>query len=96
MPAVEQTQKQWFVYMLRCKDGSLYTGITDNVKHRLAMHRSGKGAKYTKGRSPLTLHYVEACTTKGDALRRELAIKAMPTAQKRMLASPEPLDEASL
>ena len=48
--------KIWYVYMLRCGDGSLYTGITDNVLKRLSAHRNGKGAKYTKGRGPLSLH----------------------------------------
>ena len=45
----------WYVYILRCGDGTLYTGITDNVPRRLAVHRSGKGAKYTRGRGPLEL-----------------------------------------
>jgi len=86
-------EKFCFVYILRCKDGTLYTGVTDNVKKRLAVHRSGKGAKYTKGRCPLTLHYVEQCNTKGDALRREFAIKGLKTEAKRALISMEPLDE---
>lgn len=86
-------EKPWFVYILRCKDGSLYTGITDSVKKRLAAHRSGKGAKYTKGRCPLTLHYVEQCQTKGDALRRELEIKALRPSEKRLMISNEPLNE---
>lgn len=89
-------EKAWFVYILRCKDGTLYTGITDNVKKRLAVHRSGKGAKYTKGRCPLTLHYVEKCNTKGDALRREFAIKCLKTEAKRALISLEPLDEEKI
>lgn len=86
-------EKPWFVYILRCKDGSLYTGITDNVQKRLSAHRSGKGAKYTRGRGPLTLHYVEQCKTKGDALHREIRIKAMKPAEKRALISEEPIVE---
>lgn len=89
-----QDDKPWYVYILRCKDGSLYIGITDNVKKRLAAHRSGKGAKYTKGRGPLTLHYIEQCQTKGEALSREYAIKALKPMEKRALISKEPLDEA--
>lgn len=85
--------KLWFVYMLRCGDGTLYTGITDDVAKRLAAHRSGKGAKYTKGRSPLTLHYVERFESKGEALRREAAIKKLPASQKRSMISAEPLRE---
>lgn len=88
--------KPWYVYVLRCKDGSLYTGITDNVKRRLAAHRSGKGAKYTKGRGPLTLHYMEECENKSVALRRELAIKAMALSDKRAMVSAEPLSEEAL
>lgn len=92
---MEQEQKLWFVYILRCKDGSLYTGMTDDVKRRLAMHRSGKGAKYTRGRGPLTLHYVEKCQSKSDALRREIAIKALSPEKKRLLISQDPLHEDS-
>ena len=91
-----QDNKPWYVYILCCKDGSLYTGITDNVQKRLAAHRCGKGAKYTKGRGPLTLHYVEQCQTKGDALSREYAIKALKLTEKQALISQEPIDELTL
>lgn len=86
-------EKAWYVYILQCRDNSLYTGITDNVQKRLAAHRNGKGAKYTKGRGPLTLHYLEVCQTKSQALRRELAIKALRPDKKRVLISKEPLKE---
>ncbi len=76
-----------FVYMLRCKDGSLYTGWTNDLAHRLAMHRSGRGAKYTRGRGPLELVYTEELADKESALRRECAIKAMPRAKKLLLAA---------
>ena len=85
--------KIWYVYMLRCGDGSLYTGITDNVLKRLSAHRNGKGAKYTKGRGPLSLHYLERFDTKSDALRREAEIKKLSTARKRELISAEPIGE---
>ncbi len=75
-------EKKWFVYMLRCGDGSLYTGITTDVEHRLAVHRSGKGAKYTRGRGPLELVYTELCQTHGDALRRERSIKDLTREEK--------------
>ena len=67
----------WYVYILRCGDGSLYTGITDDVKQRLAAHRAGKGAKYTRGRGPLELVYQEEQPDKSAALRREIAIKRL-------------------
>lgn len=74
--------KAWYVYMLRCRDGSLYTGITPDVQARLEAHRSGKGAKYTRGRGPLELVYTEECADKSEALKRELAIKALTRDQK--------------
>lgn len=74
-----------FVYMLRCKDGSLYTGWTNDLKHRLAMHNSGRGAKYTRGRGPLVLVYSEELPDKEAALRRECAIKKLRREQKLAL-----------
>jgi predicted GIY-YIG superfamily endonuclease len=77
--------KVWLLYILRCGDGSLYTGIAVDVQARLAMHRSGKGAKYTRGRGPLELVYTEVCGSHSDALKRELAVKALPIEEKRKL-----------
>lgn len=74
-----------FVYMLRCKDGSLYTGWTNDLKRRLAMHNSGRGAKYTRGRGPLKLVYSEELPDKEAALRRECAIKKLRREQKLAL-----------
>lgn len=74
-----------FVYMLRCKDGSLYTGWTNDLEHRLAMHNSGRGAKYTHGRGPLELVYSEELPDKEAALRRECAIKKLRREQKLAL-----------
>ena len=79
--------KQWCVYILRCGDGTLYTGMTDDLKRRLAQHRAGKGAKYTRGRAPLEPVYQEACDSRSDALRREAAIKKLPRAKKLALIS---------
>lgn len=75
----------WYVYMLRCGDGTLYTGVTDDVDRRLAAHRSGKGAKYTRGRGPLELVYTEEQPGKSAALRREVQIKKLRRAQKEAL-----------
>jgi len=75
----------WKLYILRCGDGSLYTGITTDVEKRLEAHRSGKGAKYTRGRGPLELVYREECGTHSDALKRELEIKALPRDEKLKL-----------
>ena len=75
----------WFVYMLRCGDGSLYTGYTDDVERRLAVHQSGKGAKYSRSRLPVELAYREELPDKSAALRREAAIKKLSRAQKLAL-----------
>ena len=74
--------KRWYVYILHCGDGTLYTGITTDVQARLEAHRSGKGAKYTRGRDPLELVYSEECGDHSQALKRELAIKALPREEK--------------
>ena len=72
----------WYLYILRCGDGTLYTGITTDVEKRLEAHRAGKGAKYTRGRSPLEVVYREECATHSDALKRELEIKRLTRAEK--------------
>lgn len=81
----EMMDKIWKVYMLRCGDGSLYTGIAVDVEQRLTVHRSGKGAKYTRGRGPLELVYQEECGSHSEALKRELAIKALLRPEKEKL-----------
>ena len=75
----------WTVYLLRCGDGSLYCGIALDLQARLEAHRAGKGARYTKGRGPLELVYIEPCASKSEALRRELAIKRMGRTGKERL-----------
>ena len=75
----------WYLYILRCCDDTLYTGITTDVEKRLEQHRSGKGAKYTRGRSPLELVYREECGTHSQALKRECAVKALKRDEKLLL-----------
>ncbi len=77
----------WFVYIARCSDGSLYTGVARDVEARLALHDSGKGAKYTRGRGPLALCAKAKCKTHGDALRLEMAVKALPRDEKIALTT---------
>lgn len=77
----------WYLYILRCRDGSLYTGITTDVQKRLEVHRSGKGAKYTRGRGPLELVYSEKCGSHSEALKRELQIKGMTKEEKQQLVT---------
>lgn len=83
----------WYLYILRCGDGSLYTGITTDVEKRLEAHRSGKGAKYTRGRGPLELVYRELCGTHSQALKRELRVKAMTREEKLLLVEVEHQEE---
>lgn len=75
-------ESKWTVYLLRCRDESLYCGITNDLQARLEAHRTGKGAKYTRGRGPLELVYSEDCADKSAALKRELQIKALPREKK--------------
>lgn len=75
-------EKQWCVYILQCADGTLYTGSTNDIVHRLKMHESGKGAKYTRGRGPLKLIYTENAESASQALQREYAIKQMTRQEK--------------
>ena len=75
----------WSVYMIECADGSLYTGIAKDVEKRTREHNDGKGAKYTRGRTPVTLVYREQCGDQSRAVKRELAIKRMSRVDKRRL-----------
>lgn len=84
-PFSEVMDQVWKLYILRCGDGTLYTGITVDVANRFAMHQSGKGAKYTRGRGPLELMYTEECGSHSDALQRELAVKRLSRQEKMEL-----------
>lgn len=75
----------FYVYMLRCADGTLYTGYTDDPERRARVHNAGKGAKYTRSRLPVELVYREALGDKSAALRREREIKRLTRAQKLAL-----------
>ena len=75
------------IYVLKCGDDTLYTGITNNIKQRIKQHNLGKGAKYTKGRNPVKLVYQENASDKSTALKREFEIKKMTRAQKQKLIS---------
>ena len=81
----KSANSEWHVYIVRCADDTLYTGIAKDLEERLARHNAGQGAKYTRGRLPINLVYQELAGNHGDALRRELAIKRMPPVAKRQL-----------
>lgn len=80
----------WFVYMLRCGDGSLYTGATDDVARRLAVHQRGKGGRYTRSHLPVSLAYWEELPNRSAALRREAEIKRLSRKEKLALAGEVP------
>ncbi|MCS6232742.1 GIY-YIG nuclease family protein [Shewanella baltica] len=77
----------WYLYVVRCANGHLYTGVTTNVARRFSEHQSGgiKSAKYLRGKGPLTLMYQEQVGSHGDALRREIAVKKLSRSQKLAL-----------
>lgn len=85
----------WHVYILQCADNTLYTGIATDVDARLATHNAGKGAKYTRGRLPVTLLYCESAETRSTALQREHAIKQLRAADKRALIATQSQNKPS-
>jgi putative endonuclease len=84
---VETRAKGICVYIIQCSDGTLYTGWTTDLRERLKAHNAGSGAKYTRGRTPVTLLYAEPAETRGKALQRECQIKKMTRKQKLGLAA---------
>jgi predicted GIY-YIG superfamily endonuclease len=80
---------RWFVYVVRCVDGSLYTGISTDVPARVAAHNAGRGARYTRSRRPVELVHTERKKSQSTAAKREAAIKAWPRDRKLMLVAAE-------
>lgn len=76
-----------YVYVVKCSDGTLYTGYTTDVERRVEEHNSGEGAKYTRGRTPVRLVHVEEHETRSEAMSREAEIKAMSRKEKEELAN---------
>jgi putative endonuclease len=81
----EAAKMIYYVYILRCGDGSFYTGWTNDLKKRLTAHQEGRGAKYTRGRGPLQLVYTEEFDNKSEAIKREYHIKKMSRKEKETL-----------
>lgn len=79
------TKKEHLIYILQCRDGTLYTGYTNDLKRRLYMHEIGKGAKYTRGRGPFKVVHTEYFSTKKEAMQREYSIKRLRRDQKLLL-----------
>lgn len=81
----ERSGQSWFVYILRCADCSLYTGITTDIPRRLKQHGAGTASRYTRSRLPVVLAFEEPQAGRSDALKRELAIKALSRTAKELL-----------
>jgi len=86
-----QPKPGWIVYLLRCRDGSLYTGITNDLPKRLKTHAAGKASRYTRSRLPVQLAYTEPQPSKSRALKREVAIKKLSRRQKDDLIGGVPI-----
>ncbi len=77
--------KPWYLYLVRCGDGTLYTGISNDVQRRLSVHLSGRGARYLRGRAPLVLARKVRVGSRNDALKVERKVKRMPKVRKEKL-----------
>jgi len=84
-PTSTEPEVTWFLYLIRCKDGALYTGITTDVDRRFAEHQSGKGAKYLRGKAPLTLAFQQKIGSRSAALKAEASIKKLSKANKEAI-----------
>jgi len=84
-PTPSEPEVTWFLYLIRCKDGALYTGITTDVDRRFAEHQSGKGAKYLRGKTPLTLAFQQKIGSRSAALKAEASIKKLSKADKETI-----------
>lgn len=80
-----RAKTQWWVYVLRCRDGTLYTGVTTDLERRLGQHNAGTASKYTRSRRPVAMVYREPAKGHGAALRREIAIKKLSRPAKDVL-----------
>ena len=81
-------KSRWVVYLVRCRDGTLYAGVTTDLEARVRAHNNGSGARYTRGRGPVLLVHAESARGRGAAQKREWAIKRLPRAQKELLMQP--------
>lgn len=86
----KSSNDDWFVYILRCADGSFYTGITNDLPRRFKQHNAGTASRYTRSRLPVELVYQESQANRSLALKREVAIKALSRQQKKLLIRATP------
>ncbi len=83
----KKAANDWSLYILKCCDGSFYTGITNNIERRLKMHQAGKASRYTRTRGPVEMLYSETCSDRSSALIRECEIKEWPKKKKEALVA---------
>lgn len=84
-PESQGNESPWFVYIVECRDGSLYTGITNDPERRVIQHNDGTGARYTRSRRPVRMRYTERCESRSAALMRECAVRLLSPKEKRAL-----------
>lgn len=82
-----EPQKDWYVYLIRTRTNTLYCGITNNLERRFEQHQTGKGAKYLRGKGPLSLEWTQAVADKSAALKEEIRIKKLTKEQKEVMVS---------
>ena len=82
----------WFLYMVECRDGSLYTGITNDIERRVKAHNEGTASRYTRSRRPVRLRYLEPCESRSAALMRECAVRLLTPKEKRALIAERGID----
>ena len=85
MPQPDRKQKQWYFYLARCSDGSLYSGITVDLEKRMEVHNEGKGARYTRSRRPVVMVYSERLPDQSSALKREAEVRKWSRSRKEAL-----------
>jgi predicted GIY-YIG superfamily endonuclease len=81
-PVIKKKSGGWFLYLVKCSDGTLYTGITNDLERRLDQHNDGKASRYTRSRVPVTLLYKEVCRNKSSALKKEFRMKSLSRKEK--------------
>jgi putative endonuclease len=86
-PSAPAGAAAWSLYILKCGDGSFYTGVTNDIERRFRAHQEGKASRFTRTRRPVELVYTEACGSRSQALSRECAVKSLPRPKKEALVA---------
>jgi len=89
-----KSREKWFLYILRCSDGSLYTGVTKDLARRFKMHQAGRASRYTRSHGPVEMVYSETCHDRSSALIRECEVKEWPRPKKEQLIRGEKINSS--